>query len=192
MKYVVLHVVYLKKKKQTKKIPEIVELDMANWSSATNINATTTQSNNTTQPHPSANITLTSTSELPGSPASTNSTTKREPYLRNWFLTSSSSSSAAAAQQHPSPVPTTPNPIVNLSSLTDTKLDPIDISPNQSPQQSVHPTVPSTHYHQTNNGESIDKLNNKPSAAQPQQHQQKSSRRTTSLLNLFMSNSQGK
>lgn len=178
-------------KKQTKKIPEIVELDMANWSSATNLNATTTQSNNTTQPHPSANITLTSSSDLPGSPATTNSTTKREPYLRNWFLTSSSSS-AATTQQHLSPVPTTANPIVNLSSLDDTKSDSIEVSPNQSPQQSVHPSVPSTHYHQTNNGESIDKLNNKPSAAQPQQHQQKSSRRTTSLLNLFMSNSQGK
>ncbi len=184
------------KKKQTKtKFPEIVELDLANWSSATNLNATTTQSNNTTQPHPSANITLTTSSDLPGSPATTNSTTKREPYLRNWFLTSSSSSSSAATvQQHltPAPTTTTPNPIVNLSSINDTKSDSVDVTPNQSPQQSVHPPVPSTHYHQTNNGESIDKLNNKPSAAQPQQHQQKSSRRTTSLLNLFMSNSQGK
>lgn len=194
MKYVVLHVVHLKK--PYKKITEIVELDMANWSSATNLNATTTQSNNTTQPHASANITLTASSELPGSPATNSSivtTTKREPYLRNWFLTSSSSSSSATAQQHLSPIPTTPNPIVNLTTvLNDTKSDSIEVSPNQSPQQSVHPSVPSTHYHQTNNGESIDKLNNKPSAAQPQQHQQKSSRRTTSLLNLFMSNSQGK
>ncbi|XP_037040930.1 F-BAR domain only protein 2 isoform X2 [Bradysia coprophila] len=178
--------------------PEIVELDLANWSSATNLNATTTtQSNNTTQPHQSANITLNS-SDLPGSPATTNSTTtKREPYLRNWFLTSSSSSSSSAAtaqqQQHLTPVPTTttPIPIVSLSSANDTKSDSVDVTPNQSPQQSVHPSVPSTHYHQTNNGESIDKVNNKPSAAQPQQHQQKSSRRTTSLLNLFMSNSQG-
>ncbi|XP_037040951.1 F-BAR domain only protein 2 isoform X14 [Bradysia coprophila] len=177
--------------------PEIVELDLANWSSATNLNATTTtQSNNTTQPHQSANITLNS-SDLPGSPATTNSTTtKREPYLRNWFLTSSSSSSSSAAtaqqQQHLTPVPTTttPIPIVSLSSANDTKSDSVDVTPNQSPQQSVHPSVPSTHYHQTNNGESIDKVNNKPSAAQPQQHQQKSSRRTTSLLNLFMSNSQ--
>lgn len=167
---------------------------MANWSSATNLNSTTTQSNNTTQPHASANITtLTSSSELPGSPATTNTfvtTTKREPYLRNWFLTSTSS-----AQQHLSPAPTSviPNPIVNLTTVSiDTKSDTIEVSSNQSPQQSVHPSVPSTHYNQTNNGESIDKLNNKPSAAQPQQHQQKSSRRTTSLLNLFMSNSQGK
>ncbi|XP_037040938.1 F-BAR domain only protein 2 isoform X7 [Bradysia coprophila] len=129
--------------------PEIVELDLANWSSATNLNATTTtQSNNTTQPHQSANITLNS-SDLPGSPATTNSTTtKREPYLRNWFLTSSSSSSSSAAtaqqQQHLTPVPTTttPIPIVSLSSANDTKSDSVDVTPNQSPQQSVHPSVP--------------------------------------------------
>lgn len=188
------------KNKPKNQIPEIVELDLANWSSATNLNATTTtQSNNTT--HPSANITL-NPSDLPGSPATANpttTTTKREPYLRNWFLTSSSSSpSAATAQPHLTPLPTTPTtpiPIVNLPSANanDSKSDSVDITtPNQSPQQSVHPSVPSTHYHQTNNGESIDKVNNKASAAQPQQHQQKSSRRTTSLLNLFMSNSQGK
>lgn len=164
-------------------------------------------------------------------------TTKREPYLRNWFMSQSSASShsANAASNIPSlantgnsvsanasPAASSLNAISSESSESNYEkmkkfsLQQLHTADNQMPIEHSLSTssVPSTQLTNTSkklittngeqNGHNSNQINSSLShsadvsvkdelqkQSTSQQKQQKSSRRTTSLLNLFMSNSQG-
>lgn len=165
-------------------------------------------------------------------------TTKREPYLRNWFMSQSSASShsANAASNIPS-LADTGNSVSANASPAASSLNAISSESSESNYQKMKQfslqqlhtaeiqmpiehslstsSVPSSQLTNTSkkkqiktngehNGHNSNQINNSHSHSadnsvkdelqkQPtsQQKQQKSSRRTASLLNLFMSNSQG-
>lgn len=165
-------------------ISEIVDVSLENWKqSSPNLNVNQKNITNTSVPVAS-NI-----QQTPPAPV------KKEPLLKSWF---SSSSSSTVPSTSTDLLPTTQSSTTtkNTSSILPTdlliieKLDSgiVDASsPRNSPDNANQNNDNSS---KSNNGNRIDQAYSK-SAIEHQQQQHKSSRRTSSLLNLFMSHSQG-
>lgn len=229
-----------KQKCEPKKLTEIVELNLTQWSTSNpSLNAAIGMSNisgagistgsvtsagsaigsihlTNVQVHGNAPTaspefsgltpTNTGSSGMSNNQSVSGGTTKREPYLQKWFMSTSSSSPHSAANAQNS---NADNSMSVQASPAASSLAAMSVDSNESMQQNSsittntskkittngeHSSHKSKSFFNSHNNNAADisiKSEQQIKSTTQQQKQQKSSRRTTSLLNLFMSNSQG-